>query len=339
MWGFQVQIGSLFIKQRFISLNVFTLILCLSFSLIAKSSDIKSKHSIKTESVKSSEQPSTESNLKLSEVSNFSEAKQDKKRQALAQGFTASEALMMAQSKWNFVLDSSAQRGLDEYTDTWFMNATMQVGYRLTDKGALGVALGFDTIAYKHGGSLFNNADPDPTQFGLSDLHITYTMPRIWYDQYNSLTWFNEVSLPTSRRSQLSGMTVRYDSSLQLRYSPFAKLIFWLRTGLGISHFAYETVDAFGSNFNSPLNISYSLGASYVITPKFTLSTSIAQTQRLDFDSKWKVIENLSASAFYVLSQNINLYLGYRWRDELVTNDPMFDAKKTILFTGASYVF
>lgn len=276
--------------------------------------------------------------------SSISEADKKKKpikntNQSVAQGLSIAESMLLNQSPWGFFFNATATRGLDEYADTWTSVNELSVSYRINSASALGFGLGYETLIYEKGGKLFNNVDSDPGRFGITDFEVSYTRPKIWSDKYNRLVWSSGLTLPSSRASQRNSLIAEISSSLALRYQPNSNLIITPSLGTYYSQFRYDTASVFGSQPNSPFGAFMGLAGSYVFNRYLIGSVSYSQTLRYDFFNDWRTIQSASARVIVNATDTLNLSLGYRWRDRVVTNEPLFDDDRSIYIIGVGYVF
>ncbi len=259
--------------------------------------------------------------------------------QSVAQGLSIAESMLLNQSPWGIFFNATARRGLDEYADTWASVNELSLSYRLDSSSALGLSIGYDSVVYEKGGSLFNNVDSDPDRFGITDLDISYTRPKIWSDKYNRLMWSTAVSFPSSRSSQRNSLAFDVSSGLSLRYQPTSRIIITPSLSAYYRQFRYETANVMGLQPNSPLGISYGISGSYIITSKFIGAVSYSQTQRYDFFDDWRTVQSLSARLILNATDVLSVFVGYNWRDRMITNEPMFDDDKSIYMIGVGYVF
>lgn len=264
---------------------------------------------------------------------------QKKATQAVAQGLSIAESMLLSESPWGIFFNATATRGLDEYADTWSSENSLSLSYRVDDKSALGLNIGYETLIYEKGGSLFNNKDRDPDRFGLTDLDITYTRPKIWSDKYNTLVWSSALSFPSSRLSQRNSLTIEGSTRLSLRYRPNAKLMITPSLGTYYREYRYDTANAFGTAANSPFGISYTLSGAYTFNSIFIGTLSYGQTQRYDFFNDWRTIQSATAQLSANVTNTLNLSVGYNYRDRTISNDPLFDDDRSIYYIGVGYVF
>ncbi len=268
-----------------------------------------------------------------------SSKEQKKATQAVAQGLSIAESMLLSESPWGIFFNATATRGLDEYADTWSSENALSLSYRIDDKSALGLSIGYETLIYENGGSLFNNTDRDPDRFGLTDLDISYTRPKIWSDKYNTLVWSSTLSFPSSRLSQRNSLTIEGATQLALRYRPNAKLMLTPSLGTYYREYRYDTANAFGTIANSPFGITYGLSGAYTFNSLFIGTLFYGQTQRYDFFNDWRTIQTAVAQLSANVTNTLNLSVGYRYRDRTVSNDSLFDDDRSIYYIGVGYVF
>lgn len=259
--------------------------------------------------------------------------------QSVAQGLSIAESMLLNQSPWGIFFNATATRGLDEFADTWSSVNELSLSYRLDSKSALGLNIGYETVLYEKGGALFDNEDRDPGRFGVTDLDISYTRPKVWSDKYNRLVWSSTISFPSSRASQRNSLVIEGSSSLALRYQPNAKIIITPSLGAYYRQFRFDTSNAFGTQPNSPFGSFLGLSGSYIINKYLIGSASYSQTLRYDFFADWRVIQSAVAQLTVNATDTLNLSAGYRWRDRMITNEPLFDDDRSIYYIGVGYVF
>ncbi len=269
---------------------------------------------------------------------------QKKATQAVAQGLSIAESMLLSESPWGISISATAERGLDEYDDTWTSANYLSLSYRIDDKSALGMNVGYETLIYEKGGSLFNNMDRDPDRFGMTDLDITYTRPTVWSDKYNTLVWISALSFPASRASQRNSLTIEGSTQLALRYRPNAKLMITPSLGTYYREYRYDTANALGistlsSSANSPFGITYGLSGAYTFNNWFIGSLSYGQTQRYDFFNDWRTVQTARIQLSANVTNTLNLSVGYRYRDRTETDQPLLDDDRSIYYIGVGYVF
>lgn len=267
--------------------------------------------------------------------------KKDKKaqREALSQGYSASEALLMSQSRWNAVISQSAARGFDEFNDAVFSNTSLDLSYRLNKKSALIGSVRYSSIAYQSGGALFDNEVDNPRRFGFGDLFIGYSRPNVWKRKSQSVNYFTSITLPTSSTSLDATMIASNGHSLIYRYRPNGKWIFSANLRANLSAFEFDDVDTFGSQVNSPFGVGTGIGLAYRVLKTVITTINYSQYQRFDYDENWDSIQTISAMANWNATAHGALFVGYRYRDRVFTNDELFDDDRSLFFTGGSYAF
>jgi hypothetical protein len=268
-----------------------------------------------------------------------SSKEQKKATQAVAQGLSIAESMLLSESPWGIFFNATATRGLDEYADTWSSENALSLSYRIDDKSALGMSIGYETLIYENGGSLFNNTDRDPDRFGLTDLDISYTRPNIWSNKYSTLVWTSTLTFPSSRLSQRNSLTIEGETRLALRFRPNAKLMLTPSLGTYYREYRYDTANTFGTIANSPFGITYGLSGAYTFSSLFIGTLFYGQTQRYDFFNDWRTIQTAVAQLNANVTNTLNLSAGYRYRDRTVSNDPLFDDDRSIYYIGVGYVF
>lgn len=262
-------------------------------------------------------------------------------QQALSQGFSASEALLMSQSRWNTVLSQSFSRGLDEFNDTYFSSTSLSLSYRLNTWSALALSTGYNTIALKDDGQFFSNEDPDPNRFGLSNTSVSWSVPRIWSSQNKKtfLNYFLSTSLPTSRASQRSTLITSVSNGLTLRHRFQNRLLLSSFLSLRGSLHRKDTADVAGFSINSPVGLSYGAGLAYPILSRLITSLRYSQSQRLDYEDNIDVFQSVSVSANYIAAASLSIFAGYSYSDRIITNDEVFDDDRSSIFMGVSYAY
>jgi hypothetical protein len=259
--------------------------------------------------------------------------------QAVAQGLSIAESMLLNQSPWGIFLNATATRGLDEFADTWSSVNELSLSYRIDSKSALGLSLGYETVLYEKDGAPFNNVDRDPGRFGVTDLEVSYTRPQIWSDKYNRLVWTSTLSLPASRASQRNSLIADVSTSLALRYRHNAKILITPSIGAYARQFRFDTSNAMGTQANSPVGITSGLSAAYTFNSIFIGTIFYGQTQRYDYFDDWRTIQTAVAQLNANVTATLNLSAGYRWRDRVITNEPLFDDDRSIYYIGVGYVF
>lgn len=259
--------------------------------------------------------------------------------QAVAQGLSIAESMLLNQSPWGIFFNATATRGLDEYADTWSSVNELSLSYRIDSKSALGLSLGYETVLYEKSGALADNVDRDPGRFGVTDLEISYTRPQIWSDKYNRLVWTSSLSFPSSRASQRNSLVADISTNLALRYRHNPKILITPSVGAYARQFRFDTSNAMGTQANSPVGITTGLSAAYTFNRIFIGTIFYGQTQRYDYFDDWRSIQTAVAQLNANVTMTLNLSAGYRWRDRVVTNEPLFDDDRSIYYIGVGYVF
>jgi hypothetical protein len=265
--------------------------------------------------------------------------------QSIAQGLSISETLAAKESPWGLSVTTQASRGAQENNDDVASSNYLDVNYRLNSASTLGLSLGYSTLIYKKNGELFNNEDSDPTQYGFNDTSVSYTRPSVWHDKYNRLLITSSLTLPTSRVSNRIGMNASLSATAVLRYTPRPGIIISPNFSVYGRSFRYDTVNEAGTtstngfSYNSPVGVSYGLSGSYVFKPWLIGSVGYSQTQRYDYNSELRMIQSASSQLSISTNEGLNIFLGYIWRDQKTTNEPLFAAYKTSFFTGVGYAF
>jgi opacity protein-like surface antigen len=259
--------------------------------------------------------------------------------QAVAQGLSIAESMLLSENPWGIFFNATATRGLDEFSDTWTSVNELNLSYRLDQSSALGLNIGYETLIYEKGGSLFNNMDNDPERFGVTDLDITYTRPKVWSDKYNTLVWSSALTFPSSRLSQRNSLTIEATSSLAMRYRPNSKLMITPAIGAYGREFRYETSSAVGREYNSPFGTSFSLSGAYTFHKRVIGNLSYGNSLRYDYYGDWRTVQTVIVGLNTNVTDTLNISFGYRYRDRTITNDPAFDDDKSIYYIGVGYVF
>lgn len=268
-------------------------------------------------------------------------SKKQNQREALSAGFSASEALMMSQKRFNFVLSTSASRGLDEFADTYFSDISFSTSYRLNTWSALSLSIAYNTIALNSDGDLFNNEVNQPDIYGFSNLSVGWSVPGIYRSKSKktSINYFASLTAPTSRVSQRASMIGGLGNGIVMRYRPFSKLITFMRVSARVSHFRFDDADLAGNSVNSPFSTGYGVGASYIFNRYIIGSLSYGNSFRLDYNEDWLSFQRMSASVNFNISSQMGAYAGYAWSDRFLSNDEMFDDDRSSIFMGVSYAF
>lgn len=262
-----------------------------------------------------------------------------KEREALSQGYSASEALLMGSKRWNAVVSQSFSRGIDEFDDALISNTALNYSYRINKKSALVLYGEFDTIAYRQDGELFNNEDADKRRFGLSDLILGYSRPNIWKGKKQNINYFGRIALPTSFTAQDATTIASVRNSFVYRYRPTGKLILLARALMDVNAHELDTADEFGFVVNSPFAVGWTAGASYRILSQLIAVANYSNYYRLNYNDDWDTIQTISFSMNYNVTAVAALFAGYTYRDRVVTNDDLFDDDRGLYFTGVSYAF
>lgn len=292
-------------------------------------------------------QSSTEnqSQTKIPQSQNKSKNKKDSDpttgntNQSVAQGLSIAESMLLNQSPWGFFFSTLASRGLDEYADTWTTVNDLSVSYRLNSWSALGVSLGYEALVYKHDGEFFNNEDTDPGRYGLTDLEFSFTVPKLWYTEKARLVWSSALTLPTSRASQRNTLISELRTTLALRYLPNSRIIITPSLGVYGRYFEYDTANVFGTRANSPVGATAGIAGAYTFNSMLVGTLSYSQTLRYDYFRDWRTVQSATARLIVNATDVLNVSVGYNWRDQMITNEPLFDDDRSLMFIGVSYVF
>jgi hypothetical protein len=306
------------------------LLVYISLSFSSQSNSINKNNTVQSNTAVSTE---------ASESSRGNGNKNSNANQGVAQGLSIAESMLLGESPWGFFFNVLGTRGMDEYADTWTSVNSLNLSYRLDKESALGLNVGYETLLHKHDGELFVNKDVDRGRYGLTDMELSYTRPNVWSKDKMRLVWNSGLVLPTSRASSRNSLWFELNTSLALRYQPNSKIIITPSAWIYGRQFSYDTANANGTQANSPVGIGYGISGSYMANRYFIGNISYSQTQRYDYFDDWRTIQSATARLIINATDTLNVSLGYNWRDLTITNEPIFDDDRSLIFIGVGYVF
>lgn len=253
----------------------------------------------------------------------------------VAQGLSLREAMTLnQQSAWSYSATTATFRSLDYYDESyWSIGA--DVSYRLKPGQSLTAQLSyFETV---------DRYDEDPERLGVSDLGVSWLLPNFWSNpKYGMLSASMTVTAPTSELSQRESLIGSVSSDLTYRKPLTGALRFLTLStsaSLILSHYTFETSNAFGTDTNAPLAVAVGFAGTVRFGQSIFWTNSYSLYNRMDYDSDWRTIQTLASSVAYLITPKARLFGQYRWRDEVVTNDSFLDDDKSRFTLGGSYFF
>lgn len=276
--------------------------------------------------------------------------------EAVAKGLSMAEAMLHKKSPWGFNFSGFSFRGLSPDSYVWSGSGSFSVNYRVNKKGhTLQLSSGIQSILLNEKtGSLFNNQAADTSQYGLTNTSLSYSVPSLWKGRHHSLFWSSSVTAPTSLVARRAGLLASLGSSLALRYTPVGKVLISPYVGMSLAHYRYFTSDlsntfGLGSGlssggtviFNSPFSFSYGLSGAYEFSRWAIVSLGYGQTQRLDYEGQWNLLQSANAQLASNITNRFNLYMGYYWNSRYRVNtlNPVLSLNNSSFFAGVGYVF
>jgi hypothetical protein len=213
------------------------------------------------------------------------------------------------QGKWDLSLETEASKSLAEYTD-WSGYVSAEVGrsYKKFDiSGQLAYSYLFDdqvTVS-------------EDTRYGLEDLEFLGVYQDVLAHPLRSLKPFVGATLPTSEVSQNASLMGTLSGGVS--YSQQESYFNWgTRHTVLASAYQYETANAFGTSYNSPLGVSNSLSL-WRGFKRLTLATSYSLYTYYNFASHVKNLQTYRASVAWAFDKNWSATVFYRWQDQVVS--------------------
>ncbi len=225
---------------------------------------------------------------------------------------------------WDLTLMTEASKSLAEYTD-WNGSVAADIAYKIKDFD-LGVGVAY---LYPFDDKVTVTED---RQYGPEDLELTATYKDLIASPIRSLRPTSYVLLPTSEVSQKA--TMMTTAAAGLLFSQQEKYFNWNTTHylIGSAH-QYETANAFGTSYNSPIGVSNSIGISRTFN-KITLATSYSLYTYYNYANNTKNLQTYRASVRWLFQKDWSVTGYYRWRDDVVSYLSAFndDTSKAGLF-------
>ncbi len=234
----------------------------------------------------------------------------------------------LSRKTWEFEASATSYKSVAEYTD-WVGLLGAGVSYnRIKDynfKAELDYAFQYDSEV----------TQTEATRYGVQDLELTATYKDLVDGPIHTLRPVAKWYLPTSEVSQ--NATLYSTVGAGVSYSQIGRFF-----NFGTSHlllasaFQYETTDAVGSDYNSPLGMSNGVNISRSFG-KFSLVGSYSVTTYYNYASNFVNIQTFLSSASWRINPDLSITGYYRWRDDVYSYLSAFDDDTSI--TGLSLTY
>lgn len=280
---------------------------------------------------------SKSTNKTVQKATRGSGALKKKEEAAINKNLSPVEQQRLTSQKWSFILSSGASRSLDQYSD-YGGSLSGSASYRLNNKVLFTSSLGYEYLFYKRGGSFLIN-EGDPQYYGLTDLRLGFSMPRVInLPQIKSfINISGSVALPTSQTSQRASQF--YSSALTASMISFVTPKFLVSSYVSIQHASheYEEANATGTALNSPFGTVAGATLSYNLIKGLTGFAGYNVNARYEYDNGFRYIQSVSSGLQYAITQKMYVTGSFFWRDQFVTNDSVFDDDKSYYSVSFDY--
>ncbi len=215
--------------------------------------------------------------------------------------------------------------------DDQTMNAGLSVSYQLPNETMLIGGIGYTTTT--------DLEATDPISYGLSDLSVNWISPNIFSVQVKEdyavkFDLVTGATLPTSETSQLAGQRFSVSAALDSKFSLIANSIFVARLGVrGASH-EYDTADAFGFAPNSPFGLITQAGLKVPIGQRLLVNSAYQVYTFYDYLNRQDQVQTFSFSTRWMVNEATALTGGYYWKDQILTNNEIFDDANSSMSLG-----
>ncbi len=259
-------------------------------------------------------------------------------KEVISKNLTPAEQQRLSSKKWSFILGTSAFRSRDELSD-YFGSVSGSMAYKVHSKLLLTSSLQYEYITYKSGGAFLVNQD-NPRNFGFGDLRLGFSAPRI-FNLPNIKSFVNfsgGINLPTSTNSLDAGQY--YSSNFTVSMISFVTPKFLINSYSSILHAAhqFEEANATGSLLNSPFGLRAGANLSYNLIKGLTAFSGYDLNARFEYSNGVRNIQTFSAGLQYAFTDKIYFSGSTVWRDELISNDVVFDDDKSFYSIGVDYI-
>lgn len=278
------------------------------------------------------------STQKIKKATSNTGALKKKEKEVISKNLTPAEQQRLSSQKWSFILGTAAFRSLDEYSDySGSLNGSL--AYKVSPKLLITSGMSYEYLVFKQGGSFLVNED-DPRQFGISDLRIGFSMPRaINLPDYKSFINFSgNLFLPTSTNSRDASQF--YAASLTAFMISFVTPRFLINSFTSLNHgyHEFEEANATGTLLNSPFGFRVGASLSYNLIKGLTAFTSYDINPRYEYSNGFRNIQSFSAGVQIAVTSKTYVSGSYFWRDQLISNDVVFDDDKSFYSVGIDYI-
>lgn len=173
------------------------------------------------------------------------------------------------------------------------------------------------------------------TAYGIQDLEITGIYKDLIDGPIRSLRPLAKAYLPTSETSQNATLLTTLGAGLS--FSQKDKYFNWGTTHLLLgSLYQYETSNALGSSYNSPLGVSNGVNISKTFNP-VTLVASYSLYTYYNYANNVKNLQTFLLSANWAVRQDLSITGYYRWRDDILSYLSAFDDDTSIAGLSLTY--
>lgn len=231
-------------------------------------------------------------------------------------------------SAWQLEANARSYKSLAEYTD-WIGVVGGEISYNrikdLTVTAALDYAFQYDTAV----------SVTEQTAYGLQDLQFTALYKDLLSGPIRSLRPVAQVYLPTSETSQNATMMTTVGAGVS--YSQKERFFNWGTNHLVLgSLYQYETSNAFGSSYNTPLGMSNGVNISRSFNP-ITIVGSYSLYTYYTYSDRTKNLQTFLLSTNWLVNPRLSVTGYYRWRDDIISDLSAFDDDTSIAGLSLTY--
>ncbi len=252
--------------------------------------------------------------------------------EAQKQGMTVQEYKALQGKRWNSSIAMGYYRGIDEFAEE-FIYSSLGTSYKYNESWIVGAALDY---------LVPSDLEADnPSKYGLLDAELYISKPNFGKTRGGNRVGFsNKLTLPTSEDSSRNGFIASSITTFSVTKQPLPlpRLTLIGSASLVLSHYRFEE-DISGENVYSPFGLVVAGTARLSILESLAWSNSYSVYNRIDYESQTKLVQTLSTSLSYIITDTLSASVAYRWQDNYITNDVFLDDNKSRTSVGLSYLF
>ncbi len=242
---------------------------------------------------------------------------------------------LKSDSKWHGSISMNTSKNQDQYSDS-FLSSQLQLSYEFMRSTEF-----YSEILYRRP---FTSTEEKVHRYGFEDLIFGFNQ-LLFSNQYGekdtvstNISGFVEGSLPSSDSSRRASLQGTASGGLTSN-TVWKKFIFSTHHGFTYNFYKYETADDFGTAYNSPYMISNGASITWRITNRWNWTNAYSLYYLKNFANTENNIQAIASSVSYALSRNFTMSAFFSWKDNVKTNNALFDDDTTYSGAGIRYVF